>query len=105
MRSLKNAFMKLAFGHRIRFVRSVCLYCIEGELPDEMLEWMSDNDEEFDEEEKVHFSWFVVVQGNISRTHVPQEHKLIYTSVHKKFCDKFESKIEDFIEDAGYVRE
>ena len=56
MRSLKNAFLKLAFGHRVRFVRSVCLYCIEGELPDEMLDWMGDNDEEFDKEENVSFS-------------------------------------------------
>ena len=53
---MKNAFLKLAFGHRVRFVRSVCLYCIEGELPDEMLDWMGDNDEEFGKEENVSFS-------------------------------------------------
>jgi len=104
MRAIKNAFFKLAFGHRIQFVRSVCLYCVEGELPSEMLDWMEDNDTEFAEEESVgRFPLSFSPYHKYTHTHThTQEHKLVYTTIHKKFCDKFESKIEDFIEDAGY---
>ena len=76
------------------------MYCIEGELPEEMLDFMEENENEFDTEkvrEETHIDTYTPEQ----KRHI-QEHKLIYTSIHKKFCDKFETKIEDFIRDAGY---
>ena len=73
MRAIKNAFFKLAFGHRIQFVRSVCLYCVEGELPSEMLDWMEDNDTEFAEEESV---------GRFPLSFSPY-HKYIHTHTHR----------------------
>jgi hypothetical protein len=84
--------LSIPAAKRANFVRRVALFCLEGTFFDETVAFIEAKSHHFVRDARER-------EGKSNEG----EHKLVFSAVHREFCDTFEEKIETYIREQGYA--